>query len=392
MQLICFIILQAASATLAFHTTTPHSNVIERTGHSINSQPFINSQKTLLENLRPPSAFAAVDLTAPPMKEREEVIITRGVKREGVLMDLTKSSVDPFSARIILDEIRSVEQDTGTEVQVVVADDVDYKNYNPKQFATMLFNDWEVGPADKNNGVLILVVLKQRRVEIEVGKGLNSYMGKEWCSNLLEKETLPAFKVEQYGRGLANTVQIVAKRLRDVDAGIAKKGFVREKNMKQKVDRFFDQICFSVAFSALASIGAAEVYENKYPLGTETICNNCGGRDWKISNGKRVEVSGISVGSDGYETKTTGDGWEIVEQATDKKEGKKRLPCQCKNCGNLMYKTKPIRKYDGKKIESDGTCTFYYNSSSSRSGSRSSGSGGGGGGGSSSGGGGGASW
>ena len=291
-QLICFIILQAASATLAFRTTTPHSNVIERTGHSINSQPFINSQKTLLENLRPPSAFAAGDLTAPPMKEREEVIITRGVKREGVLMDLTKSSVDPFSARIILDEIRSVEQDTGTEVQVVVADDVDYKNYNPKQFATMLFNDWEVGPADK----------KQR------------------CTDL----------------------------------------------------------------------GTAEIYENKYPLGTETICSNCGGRDWKISNGKRVEVSGISVGSDGYETKTTGDGWEIVEQATDKKEGKKRLPCQCKNCGNLMYKTKPIRKYDGKKIESDGTCTFYYNSSSSRSGS--SGSGGGGGGGSSSGGGGGASW
>ena len=171
---------------------------------------------------------------------------------------------------------------------------------------------------------------------------------------------------------------------------LPRKDLCVKKNMKQKVDSFFDQICFSTASYFILYIVAAEIYENKYPLETETICNNCGGRDWKISNGKRVEVSGISVGSDGYETKTTGDGWEIVEQATDKKEGKKRLPCQCKNCGNLKYKTKPIRKYDGKRIESDGTCTFYYNSSSSRSGN--SGSGGGGGGGSSSGGGGGASW
>ena len=68
--------------------------------------------------------------------------------------------IDDYSAKLILQVIQSVEQDTGTEFQVLVVDNIDTK-YSPKQFATNLFNTWQIGSAEKNNGVLVLVVLDQ---------------------------------------------------------------------------------------------------------------------------------------------------------------------------------------------------------------------------------------
>src|SRR5688572_10896252 len=41
-----------------------------------------------------------------------------------------------------------------------------------KQFATDLFNHWRLGSADKNEGVLVLLVMGQRRLEIETGTGI----------------------------------------------------------------------------------------------------------------------------------------------------------------------------------------------------------------------------
>ena len=42
-----------------------------------------------------------------------------------------------------------------------------------KRFATRLFNSWGLGDRRKNNGVLLLVSTGDRRVEVEIGRGLN---------------------------------------------------------------------------------------------------------------------------------------------------------------------------------------------------------------------------
>ncbi|NLC57662.1 MAG: hypothetical protein GX774_12555, partial [Armatimonadetes bacterium] len=42
----------------------------------------------------------------------------------------------------------------------------------PKQFATALFNRWGIGKKGKDNGVLVLLVMEARRVEVETGYGI----------------------------------------------------------------------------------------------------------------------------------------------------------------------------------------------------------------------------
>ena len=356
-----FLLVAGAAPTSAFlWPTSPSTNLEPATGctsiirvldDAALEKQRSSVQDSFLNSLRPPSALA-IDIN---VDQKEEVIITRGLKRgEGRLMDLTKKSVDPSSARIILDEIKFVEQDTGAEVQVVVADDINTKAPTPKRFAKTLFNDWRLGPADKKNGVLVLVLLKQRRVEIEVGKGLNIYMGEEWCTNLLEKEAVPSFKAEQYGQGLANTVVGVAKRLREVNTK-----YVRQKALEEECN---EKLGFGAGVALLAVAGN-ELYENQYPLGiNNTTCSGCGRKQWRIADVEGVKRLGWSS-DDGFNLITTGGGWEIVKNATDQEAGQQRMACRCTNCGYLKYKTMTIPKYDGKRLEADGSYTYYYGSS-----------------------------
>src|SRR5262249_43257487 len=59
--------------------------------------------------------------------------------------------------------IDQLERDTGAEIAVVTIQDAGPQT--PKELAGTLFNSWGVGKRDKNNGLMILLALQQRRIE-----------------------------------------------------------------------------------------------------------------------------------------------------------------------------------------------------------------------------------
>lgn len=63
---------------------------------------------------------------------------------------------------------------TGIEAVVVTINSIgDYQTGDAtiEAFATNLFNTWGIGHKKENNGVLILVAVKDRKARIELGKG-----------------------------------------------------------------------------------------------------------------------------------------------------------------------------------------------------------------------------
>jgi uncharacterized membrane protein YgcG len=160
--------------------------------------------------------------TSPAVRSSGDAALgTLTLQREGRVMDLS-GVVEPSRRASILRTIDEVERDTGSEVQVVVVDKVSAEAASPKHLATHLFNRWGLGPGPfKNNGVLLLVSLGDRRAEIEVGEGLNAFMGTAWCEGTLEAVAVPAFKRGAYGEGVERTLLKVAQRLRDVHGGVA---------------------------------------------------------------------------------------------------------------------------------------------------------------------------
>ena len=98
----------------------------------------------------------------------------------------------------------------GIELAVVTVDDV---REPPKAFATALFNRWGIGSAQTNNGVLVLLVMGQRRLEIETGTGIEAALPPAWLADMQARDMVPRFKARDFGGGLVAGVQAIAAHI-----------------------------------------------------------------------------------------------------------------------------------------------------------------------------------
>lgn len=72
----------------------------------------------------------------------------------------------------------------------------------PKDFAGQLFNKWGVGHAGRDDGLLVLFVLDQRRIEFETGYGTEQVLTDYQCVQLQQDYMIPYFKEGNYSTGL----------------------------------------------------------------------------------------------------------------------------------------------------------------------------------------------
>ncbi|UOQ72863.1 TPM domain-containing protein [Hymenobacter cellulosilyticus] len=61
----------------------------------------------------------------------------------------------------------------------------------PKTAATTLFNRWKIGDREKNNGLLMLLVDDQHRVEFETGYGLEADVPDVVCFRIQQRYMVP---------------------------------------------------------------------------------------------------------------------------------------------------------------------------------------------------------
>lgn len=122
--------------------------------------------------------------------------------------------IPPSWAKAVGHNIRLIEkEERGSQVLVVTVNDVPAGQKTPKEYANYLFNRWGVGSAKTNNGVLVLVVKNARRVEIEVGVGVEESFSNKWCTGMLKQEVVPLFKDGKYGQGINAAVLEIGDRL-----------------------------------------------------------------------------------------------------------------------------------------------------------------------------------
>ncbi len=119
----------------------------------------------------------------------------------GLLTPDTASSI-----RALLADLRSTR---GIEMTVVTIGSInDYRTGDStlESFATNLFNTWGIGSAQRNDGVLLLVAVQDRRMRIEVGSGYGSSMNTP-MQRVIENYMLPAFRDNAYDYGIYSGVR-----------------------------------------------------------------------------------------------------------------------------------------------------------------------------------------
>jgi uncharacterized protein len=71
-----------------------------------------------------------------------------------------------------------------------------------EEYSLRVAETWKLGQKEKDNGVLLLIALEDRKLRIEVGDGLEGVLTDALCSQIIRHEIVPHFKNGNYDAGL----------------------------------------------------------------------------------------------------------------------------------------------------------------------------------------------
>lgn len=106
--------------------------------------------------------------------------------------------------------VEALERETGAEIATLILPHVD----DVERFATAYFNHLGIGKRERDNGILILVVVDRRQVRIEVGHGLETVVTHGAAQHIIGEVMAPEFRAGRYGDAVLRGVEAIADLIR----------------------------------------------------------------------------------------------------------------------------------------------------------------------------------
>lgn len=101
------------------------------------------------------------------------------------------------------------ERQTGNQIAVLTIQKLEGEDI--AGYANRVAREWGVGAKKANNGALLLVAVDDRKVRIEVGRGLEPTLTDLQSNLIIRQEITPYFKQGDYNRGVENGVNAMIR-------------------------------------------------------------------------------------------------------------------------------------------------------------------------------------
>jgi|JI8StandDraft_1071087.scaffolds.fasta_scaffold24241_4 uncharacterized protein len=158
---------------------------------------------------------------------------------DGFVTDITAtlaSEADAAIERIISEHNASTSNEIAVAIISTVGADETIESY-----ATALFEEWGVGTAKNDNGVLLLIALDDRELRIEVGYGLEGALTDTTAQNIIDNEIIPYLQSDDVAGAVENGVRAIALAI----AG----EYVATPSQSQSVDdSWFEAVIYALFF------------------------------------------------------------------------------------------------------------------------------------------------
>ena len=100
----------------------------------------------------------------------------------------------------MIEQNQTLAQATGAQIVVVTVDFLD--GMEIEEYAYTIFNDWGIGDADKNNGLLLLLAIGEENYWVMQGKGLEGVLSSGMLGDYLYEYLEPDFAAGDYDTGV----------------------------------------------------------------------------------------------------------------------------------------------------------------------------------------------
>ncbi len=98
-------------------------------------------------------------------------------------------------------ERKLVAYNDSTSTQIAIVTERSLEGDDDFDYALRIYNTWNIGQKDKNNGVLIYIALEDRRIRIVTGYGAEGFLPDAIAKRIIETIIKPAFREQQYYQG-----------------------------------------------------------------------------------------------------------------------------------------------------------------------------------------------
>jgi len=107
--------------------------------------------------------------------------------------------------------LKAHDEKTSNQIAVLTLPTLDGESV--EGYATRVFEAWKLGQKGKDNGVLVVVVPKDRKMRIEVGYGLEGTLPDVAAARIIRNVMTPAFKAGDYDQGVGDGVAAIVATL-----------------------------------------------------------------------------------------------------------------------------------------------------------------------------------
>ncbi|WP_298324251.1 YgcG family protein [uncultured Dokdonia sp.] len=107
--------------------------------------------------------------------------------------------------------LNDYEKTTSREIIIVTIDSITPYN-NLKDFSTDLGNEWRIGKAKSNNGLLIVMSKNLKKIRITTGYGTEKILTDKICKEIIDSTIIPEFRRGDYYVGIEKGVQALQSK------------------------------------------------------------------------------------------------------------------------------------------------------------------------------------
>jgi len=163
---------------------------------------------------------------------------------------LTQSQKETLTA-----VLKEQEEKTSNQIVVVTLNSLD--GYEIAEYSYQLGRHWGIGQKNKNNGVLLVISLNDRKLRIEVGYGLEGALTDKISHEIIEYTLKPKFRQGQYYDGIQKSINQII---------LAIKGeYVQDKKRNTDTNNvsFSPLLFFVIIFTSLGLNGLSRSQRNE---------------------------------------------------------------------------------------------------------------------------------
>jgi len=149
------------------------------------------------------------------------------------------------------EQLAQFERETSNQVWVVIYPTMQ-SDSSIEDYTYRVKDDWKVGQKGRNNGVVWFVFIKDRKMYIQVGYGLEGALPDVTCFDITEYKVKPLFRNNDYEGGIAIGIDSILKAIRGEYKGTGKT--LAEERRGGGVPSFLFFIIFVIALIVISRV------------------------------------------------------------------------------------------------------------------------------------------